>query len=619
LTVDVWKIGVAISLANGMSPVLAIIAKDLLGIQGQVGQIEKMFTGWKPALVGAAAILAGGAILDGMSKLADHGADVNHQLELMKTAGMNYAEIQGAITQAMKTTGDVQTTVFSENLAHIRELRYAFGDVAVAMQHLDEISKANSVLNAVKGGGTDQVWELVKSLEGKGLTYDPAQFASYVDTMTKVVEATGGKVTPQSFMSAFKYGRTATLGWDEGFVGGALPRLIQSMSSGTGSGGGSGGPGNALMSAFAKVVQGQMSKTAAEEFDRMGLAPGGVKHIKGSSQTQITGGIAGRDLFVSNPYEWTQQVLMPALAKHGVTKQADVIAEISKMFPVRTASQVISEMGLQGRYVDGVNSPFEKDIRLNQGAMGLNQSYDELSNNDYATVTKEFHAQLKSLLEVLGGPLMQMAIPVMKAMTDAVTGMTQWAAVHPETVKAIGQALVALGIGLVAIGGVAIASVIGLSGALIGLGVAAVAFLAFNWNTVIGWIKGVCVALGDLASMGWQKIVELFQGIYNAILDFANKLASVASVIAGAFAHSGAPPSQFQGTARGGVLLHKESYVPPAGGANRPIVVHTALNVDGRTLAKAVGTHMARNSYWSNNSSTFDGSAMPPSTDMSFA
>lgn len=616
---DVWKIGVAISLTNGMSPVLAVIAKDLLGIKGQVGDVEQAFSSWKPALAGAAAILAGGLMLDGMSKLADHGADVNHQLELMKTAGMQNSEIQSALAQAMKTSGDVQTTVLSENLAHIRELRYAFGETATAMKDLDLISKSNAVLNAVKGGGVDQVWELVKALEGKGLTYDPGQFASYVDTMTKVVEATGGKVTPQSFMSAFKYGRTATLGWDEGFVGGALPRLIQSMSSGSGSGGGSGGPGNALMSAFAKVVQGQMSKTAAEEFANMGLAPGGISHIKGSAQTQITGGIAGHDLFMANPYEWTQQVLMPALAKHGITSQNDIIAQISKMFPVRTASQVITEMGLQGRFAEGERSPFEKDIRLQGGAMGLNKSYDELSNNDYATVTKEFHAQLKSLLEVLGGPLMQMAIPAMKALTDVATGMGQWAAVHPEMVKAIGQALVGLGIGLVAIGGVAIASVLGLSGALIGLGVAAISFLAFNWTAITGWVKNVVAAMGELASMAWQKIVDVLQGVYNAIYNFINNLATLPGIIGRAL--GGLPSGQSPGAEVGGMVghLHKSSYVPPSGGSAQPVVVHTAFNVDGRTLAKTVGQYMAKNSSWSNNSSTFDGSAMPPATDMSFA
>jgi len=396
---DAYRIGVSIVLANGVSPVLALIGRDLAGLRPTIAGIESDFKGWSTAILGVAGILGGTAMIGGLAAVAKHGGDVNHQLELMKLAGMDNAEIQSSIAGAMQTTGSVMTSTLSENLAHIRELRFAFGETSAAMAHLNEIAQANSILNAVKGGGQDQVWELVKALEGKGLTYDPAEFDSYVNTMTKVVEASGGKVTPQQYMSTFKYGRTATLGWDEGFVGGALPRLIQSMASSGGGGGGAGGPGNALMSSFAKVVQGQMPKTAAAEFDRLDL--GRAAPIAGSSESQIVGGIVGRDQFMANPYEWVQKTLMPALAAHGITSQSDIIAEISKLFPVRTASQVVTEMALQGRFHEGEQSPFEKDIRLQHGAMGM-PGYDELIKNDYPTLLDAFNKQWESLLQTMG-------------------------------------------------------------------------------------------------------------------------------------------------------------------------------------------------------------------------
>lgn len=198
---DVYKIGVSIALANGVSSVLAIIGRDFLGLNASIAKVEKSFGRWGLAIGGVASILGGTAMTKGLISLAKHGGEVNHQLELMKIAGMQNGEIQASLAQAMKTSGSVMTTTLSENLAHIRELRYAFGDTSVAMSHMDEISKSNAVLSAIKGGGKDQVWELVKSLEQKGLTFDPKQFSSYVNTMTKVVEATGGKVTPQMFMS----------------------------------------------------------------------------------------------------------------------------------------------------------------------------------------------------------------------------------------------------------------------------------------------------------------------------------------------------------------------------------------------------------------------------------
>lgn len=487
---DVYKIAVKIALTNGMSPILAIISRDLLGVHSKVKDIEKNFGGWAKAIGGTAAIMGGVAIIGGLVKIAKHGADVNHQLNLMKIQGMQVGEIQLASAKAMEVSGKVLTSTYSENLAHLRELRYAFGDTPDAMKYLETVTKANAVLNSVKGGGKDQVWELVKSLEQKGLTANPQEFESYVGQMTKAIVASGGKVTPAQFFSAFKYGRTSMLGWDETFVTQYLPRLIQSMSSG-GGGGGSGGPGNALMSAFAKVVQGQMPKTAAEEFKRMGLTPGGVQHIKGSSESQVGGGILGKDLFQSSPYEWVQTVLMPKLAEHGITSQNQIIEQISKMFPVRTASQVISEMGLQGRFHEGDQSPFEKDAKLQREAFDQRMSYDTLIKNDYDTMMKAFHAQWKTLNEVVGAPLLEPGGPVVQALagiTSLMSSISQAAQTHPEGLKIVFEALAALAVSLVVAGlialGAAIAPLLGAGGILVALAAGLAALGALNWDTL---------------------------------------------------------------------------------------------------------------------------------------
>jgi hypothetical protein len=598
---DVYRIGVSIALANGVSPVLAIISRDLLGLKAPIKDIEGLFSGWNKALLGVGAILGGSLMIDGLVKIAQHGGVVNHQLELMKIAGMDNAEIQESMAQAMKTSGNVMTTTLSENLAHIRELRYAFGETSTAMLHLDEISKSNAVLNAVKGGGQDQVWELVKSLEQKGLTYDPKEFSSYVDTMTKVVEATGGKVTPQMYFSAFKYGRTAMLGWDEAFIGGALPRLIQSMSGGGASGGsGSGGPGNALMSAFAKVVQGQMPKKAAEEWARMGLTPGGVSHIEGSSQS-IVGEISGADQFMANPYEWVQKTLMPALAERGITSQNDIISEISKMFPVRTASQVISEMALQGRFHEGANSPFEKDIKLQHGAMGM-AGYDELIKNDYPMILQAFNQQWKNLLETLGSPLMAPGGPVISAMAglaSAMGSLAQVAGRNSETIKGVIDVVQKIGSIIYTIDSAVVSGLLKISG-----------------------VAGVFRALGDLP---WDRIASGLESVKNAIAGIIDRLGGMADKIKGLFAGSGWGPSRDEsghiknpglfdkyiwgepGGSDGGAPAKKMNYrFDPGSERPKPQPISLSLNVDGRTLAQAVSDiledlHMFPNSGGSAN------------------
>ncbi len=595
---DAYRIGVSIALANGVSPVLAVIARDLLGVQASIGAITKGFQAWKPAILAAVGVIAAGRMVEGLTVIAKAGGEVNHQLELMKIAGMANSEIQTSMSQAMKTSGNVLTTSLSENLKHIRELRYAFGETTTAIQHLDEITKANSVLNTVRGDkGKDEVWELVKSLEGKGVTYEPAAFSSYVDTMTKVVQATGGRVTPQMFMSTFKYGRTATLGWDEQFVGGALPRLIQSMASAGGGGGsGSGGPGNALMSAFAKVVQGQMPKTAAEEFEKMGLAT--ATHIAGSSQSQL-GSIAGRDLFIRDPYEWTQQILMPALASHGVTKDQDIIAEISKMMPVRTASQVITEMALQGRFHEGSNSPFEKDIRLQHGAMGL-PAYDELIKNDYPTILEAFNRQWKNLLETLGSPLMQPGGPVISALAGLASTMgsiAQLAGRNAGTITGIVGVVQEIGSLLAKIDSFAIgkiASITGVSSIFQALG-------DVPWERIRDGIASFNSGLSSLSSIAWQGLVSMFDGIRNAISSFIDKIADIAGKVGWLFGFGNNKMPGLEEHTRKNQLKREQNFRsdvdrlvpenirfdPGTGGAKHEQFAF-ALNIDGDRIAQTI-------------------------------
>jgi hypothetical protein len=97
---DAYRIGVAIVLANGVSPVLAIIGKDLLGLNTSVKAIEKNFGGWATALLGVGGILAGATILGAMTKIVEKAADFQDamtkisQLNPKVAALVNSGEIQ---------------------------------------------------------------------------------------------------------------------------------------------------------------------------------------------------------------------------------------------------------------------------------------------------------------------------------------------------------------------------------------------------------------------------------------------------------------------------------------------------------------------------------------------
>lgn len=597
---EVYELLAKIGLKNEVSSGLLLISSQMMNIHGIVQKIEAGFGGWKLALGLVGGVLIGGTIIKGLEDIAKAGGAVNHQLELMKVAGMSTTEIQEALAAASKTSGSVLTTHLSENAKHIGELRSAFGDMSF-LPFFEDIAKANSVLNSVKGGGQDQVWSMVKALEGKGLTFDPKEFQSYINTMTKVVEATHGTVTPEMFQQTFKYGRTATLGWDEEFVGGALPRLIQSMSTGQhGGGGGAGGPGNALMSAFGEVVSGRMSKDAAFEFEKMGL--GKAKHTEGEDQANVEG-LAGRDLFIKNPYEWVQKILMPALSAKGITGQNEVIEQIGKMFQVRTASSVIAEMALQGRFREGGQAPFEKDIRLNKGAMGNLPGYEELMKNDYPTILKAFNEQWKNLLETIGSPLMAPGGPVvgaMASMASAMGSLGQFVAANPESIKIMLAGMTGLAAAFLVLGGAAIVAAAAylLPGAMVTLAIVGIAsaitvMAALDWEHIKNGFNILKDSLVELSKSEWDHISSGFNQIKTAISSFIGWIESIGSWlkhITDLSNYMAASPKK--GGATGG--WDEDKPKPQLQNFNpsnskqvlQPITI--ALNLDGRQMGQAV-------------------------------
>src|SRR5258708_18920978 len=130
---DVYRIGINIALAGTIQQQLATLSTQLLGLHTTAGQVTNQFNRWATALGGVAAVMGGSMLLGGIVKLAEHGKEVAHQLELMNIKGMQFGEIQEANAKALEVTSTVMTTTYSGNLKHISELRYAFGETENAL------------------------------------------------------------------------------------------------------------------------------------------------------------------------------------------------------------------------------------------------------------------------------------------------------------------------------------------------------------------------------------------------------------------------------------------------------------------------------------------------------
>lgn len=471
---------------------LALIGIKLTGLHAQVGELGIAFKG-----LGAA--LGAIAIVKGFEDIAEAGGKVNHQMNMMKSLRYSSTEQAAAIAQAQQTAMNVPTTNFSENLKHLQELRYVFGDSETANKHLDDLSKINSIIGNIDGKNKDAVFDLAKSLEIKNLTADPKEFMAYANAMLQVIQSSGGKITAQQFRSAIQYGRTSALGWDKEFIAGPLGRMVQEYSAGGGGGaGGSGGPGNALMSMSQAVIGGKMTKTSAAEWEALGF--NNPRHVGIDKEH-------GRDLMMTNPYEWVQKFLMPALAAKGITDQNEIISKIGQLFGVRTAAGIVANMGLGGSYhMPGMNaegkpnSPYEKDIGLSKQSEGKD-AYGRLIKEDYPMIMEAFNKQWKNLLEIIGGQLMAPDGPVIKAMGSIVSAFTSAGKFFADNPMVVDAMLIAMA---------------GLAAALAGFAVSAIvtvmAMLAPGGLIVIA-MAGLVGSLGALAGLNWENLKSVASGI----------------------------------------------------------------------------------------------------------
>jgi len=565
---EAYKVGVTLALQNQVSGILGLIARDFIKTDKEAKKLQGTLKEIK--LLGMSGALLGGTGFMGL--MAIKGAvkpatEYVHQLELAKAAGMQQLEIAQATAAAWKATGTVMTTTAAQNVAAIRELRMVFGDTGLAVQHMPVVQQLQAVLQNVRGGDAhDEAYTVAKALEMKGYVKNPAQFESAADLMTKAIIASGGKVTATDFLSAFKYGRSATLGWDDRFTFGILPTLIQEMKSSGGSGG-AGGPGNALMSAYAAVVGGTVPQKSLKVWQSLGLLdPSKIVWDKvGSAKGLRPGGIRGSDVFQQDPYQWTQQYLVPALAKAGYTTEAQQRQMLQYLFPNRTAGFVMSQLALQGW-------KFDRDQRLIGQAAGLS-AYNELIKHDPDMAMRALGAQWENFKTALGIGLVPILIPFLRNMTTALNALAGFAEKHPTLTQGLMATFAGLSLLATIGGGLMVAGAafklmgvaLGPFGAIVPVAASSIAAL----TAALG--PFAAVAAGAAAVIG---IISNHQGIANWI----DGKAPWASDLLYNVSH----PTDWGGTA---------GFAPPAG--SKPITVQTQVNLDGRKIADVVTTHQS--------------------------
>lgn len=394
------------------------------------------------AMYGTGAAITGAGALYSMRKPIEESKHVDVEENRIGALGLGKKATKEATdyAKAMKTFG----TSTLDNLTLMRDGITAFADVHHAELVAPTLAKmkfANEAMFGAEEGAENErkFMDMLKVIELRNGLKSEKAFQDQANIIQQVVTATGGRVQANEWLNAIKTGGVAVKGMSNEALYYKMEPLVQEL----------GGHrfGTAAMSAYQNIYQGRTTVRAARNMADFGLLDGSkVTYDKVGQVAHLNpGALKGGELFKQDQFAWMEQVLLPALAKKGITEKGAIHDAMGSMFTNRTASNLFTTMYDQ-------RDQIHKNAKLNAGA----ENIDQLSERAKGTTSgKELEAKAKLHDAYLqfGLTILPIYTKALEMATGAMQGFTLWMEKNPTLAKALGAGLVFIAVSLVAIGG----------------------------------------------------------------------------------------------------------------------------------------------------------------------
>ena len=395
------------------------------------------------AMYGAGAAATGIGALYAMRKPIDETKRMDITENRIGALGLGKDATKEATqyARAMKTFG----TSTLDNMGLMLDGVTAFADVHHAKMVAPTLAKMKfgneAMFGAEQGAENERLFmDMLKVIELRNGLKSEAAFNKQANIIQQVVTATGGRVQAPEWLNAIKTGGIAVKGLsDEAFYYKMEP-IVQEL--------GGHRYGTAAMSAYQNIYQGRTTKRAANNMERLGLIadPSKLKHDKAGQISFLdVGAIKGADLFKKDQFAWMEKVLLPELAKKGITERGQIHDAIGSIFTNRTASSLFSTMYDQREQI-------HKNAKLNAGAENIDQLSDRAKDT---TTGKEIEAKAKLHDAYLkfGTTILPVYTNAIEIATDALQGFNGWMERNPTLAKMLGVGLLGIAASLIVIGG----------------------------------------------------------------------------------------------------------------------------------------------------------------------
>jgi hypothetical protein len=538
---DMYKISVALAMSSNHNLILSALSSQLLHVHSNVNNLTTGFGRLKMAIGGALAIGAGVGILDVMVRLVDKTKQYSDELAKLETLG-------GGMAKAV-VSGDISKRAFDisqripmkvEDLMKIPGASYSILGQEDSMAMWEKLAQFQWVMQNqkdFKGNAGDDMSKFLRSGELSGRLTDPnthkagiEELTRFLDLSQKVMAATHGMVTPGTMLGMTQQAGFSMRGMtDEGFMNMAI--MAQAM----------GGPraGTAMLSLYNQVATGKMTKPAAIGMEDLGLLkPGEWQSDHGHVIIDPKAEARLGKLLGKNPMDFVDEIYKN-LEAQGITDPDEQKRRVAGAMSRQTSERFVIEQMMNREQMAA-----ERE-RMNQGA-GAADAFgiygDKSITANEEALTNAWH----NLQVAVAGPQSENVIRILKELTGVLNGMqSSVTGMSPETVGMIAKIVVALGLGLAALGTVA--------------------------------------AIGAFIALNWGAIKNAFDTVRTAIQGLVDYLMSIPGKIAQFF--TGGTPKTPSIDDQG--LMHLNRF-EPGNVQPKATPISLSLNVDGRTLAQAV-------------------------------
>ena len=454
--IELFEIGVAMSMTNGISSVLSTIGRDLLGMGHQIDGINGKFSKMHVAVGGLGVALAGAGVLGALVKISDVSSKQVDTEERLLTAGMKRAEIAQLTAKAWDLANTKRDFSSTEYLDMMAEMRNALPDTAEVLK----ISPyAADFMTDMRMGDPNQdphgmLQDALKAISIRGRLYHPgtrdldeAGIQDEMDWQGRATRFTNGQQNAHTFRQTAAMAGPAARGMSaEAFYGfGAeVSNTLNASKTGT-----------ALSSLFQQFIGGTMPKWMAENLinSKSGiLHKDRVKFQSGHANLE-EGALDDQKGFTSNPFTWLRNAIQKYAKAEHITDQEAGYKILGRATTQRLGNDVVANIG------ELINS-FQKQ----QEAWGIKATADEARNNSPDNLKHQMSAGFEDAQVAMGKSLWAPGgafTSASKGITDALRSFTVWATdpKNATTISTIVRLTAALGAFMVVGGGLAILSV----------------------------------------------------------------------------------------------------------------------------------------------------------------